>query len=309
MVRWFARILRNSNGVSLTEVMIGGGILAGIALAGAQLFKNQKFSQMRIEHDQKLATYHMQLSKMMNLSENCNATMKLVLTNGSGIPAGLNIPSIKKCTSGCTDANSTADLGYDAWTPGAYTSAVGADYVTSSATKPATGSTAWIDNTESWWVKSIETTQAVTRNGTVTLRVTYEMNPRKYSKQISKDITFNARFINGSWRECRSKLEGSVNNLQNDLCKSFNLQEINSTGNIARWDEASQTCVFDSGKACPTNFTLDGIDSNGMMRCRPVIKSNDINDLKNTTTTSCGVGQRPTMRFNTATRKMEIQCL
>lgn len=306
MVRWFARILRNSSGVSLTEVMIGGGILAGIALAGAQLFRNQKFSQMRIEHDQKLAIYHLQLSKMMNSSDNCNATLKMVVSSGSGIPAGMVIPSIKKCTGNCVDPNSTAnDLAYDAWVAGSYT---GPDYISSSATKPASGSTAWVDKTESYWVKSIVATDAVTRTGPVTIRVTYSMNPRYYPKEVAKDITFNARFNNGAWKECQNKLEGSVNNLQNDLCKSFNLQEFNSTGNIAVWDEATQTCQFKTGKTCPANWALDGIDSNGMMRCRPALKGGEANQIQDTSGTSCP-GGRPTMHFNTATRKMEVLCL
>ena len=49
-------------GFSLVELVVGGGILAGIGLLGTQLIKNQKVSQQQIDNDLELELLHNKIS-------------------------------------------------------------------------------------------------------------------------------------------------------------------------------------------------------------------------------------------------------
>ena len=221
--------LLSTSGFSLTEVMVGGAILAGVALSGAQLFKQQTSAQKRIDYDQKLQTYHNILSKILNRAENCNATMKLAFPSSSSTITAKPITQLYTCSSNCTDTNSTADNSYDAYSPNAY---AGLALI-------APGQ--YIDNTFTWMVDSMEIVNSLSGTGTFRLRMNYKMNPKLLAKSVSKEIALNARFSGGVFKECVNGQESSINNLQNDLCKSLTMKE-NSTlsdGQVAYWDDAT----------------------------------------------------------------------
>jgi hypothetical protein len=308
-LREFLRILSSSTGFSLTEIMVGGAVLAGVALAGAQLLKNQKFSQRRVEHDQSLSLFHSNLLKSMNLTSNCNATMKAILPSSTSALAATSVSTLYMCVPGspagnkCADDNASADQSFDAYTPGAY----------QGTTLLSNGQ--FIDNTRVWQVSGMQILDARTTTGTSRLRITYSMNNRVGKKTISKDIFLNLRFTAaGHFKECINNQESNINNLQNDLCKSLNLSEGTSTsdGRLAVWDEVTQTCRVVGSKDCSTqyNMSVDGIGADGVARCRPIVTPSDASDLGSPVQTSgsCPTGQKPQMYWDGATKKMVMRC-
>jgi type II secretory pathway pseudopilin PulG len=113
----------NSGGFTLPEVLIGGAILAGVALGSATLFQNQKKAQRSVEYDQKLAIYHSQLSRTMGTASNCNATLKSIYaTPPTSIAAG-NITTLFHCvpsaSNKCVDDNTSTGQSFDAYTASA----------------------------------------------------------------------------------------------------------------------------------------------------------------------------------------------
>lgn len=58
----------------MTEIMVGGAILAGVALSGARLFKDQRQSQGRLDSEQVLQDFHRNFTKFIQDEKNCNAT-------------------------------------------------------------------------------------------------------------------------------------------------------------------------------------------------------------------------------------------
>jgi Tfp pilus assembly protein PilV len=308
MLKGFTKLLYNSNsqkGFSLTEVMIGGGILAGVALAGAKLFRDQKLAQKKVSDEQRLALYHQNLVKEMSVASNCNATLKPFF--GSGITALSTVSGIYKCESGCVDNNlangSTAkNLNRTA-----------AD-VTSNTSTPLAAPNSYIDNTQTWMVEGMTIPQARTSSGPVTIRVAYRMNQRiAGNRVINKDIVVNTRFnSSGQFQECLNGAESSINNLQNDFCRSLNFDEIDSTGagngQLARWNPETQTCEVGVNKDCNTpGMVIDGVDETGTVRCRPIVNSGNVSTtLQQTGQTTCPAGQVPAMSFSGG--KIQVIC-
>jgi len=295
-------ILNSATGFSITEVLIGGGILAGVALASAQLFKDQKFAQKRIEYDQKLVIYHQNLSKTINLPANCNATVKGIIPSAGAIPTQ-SITELATCSGGCIDTNADPnDQSFDAWTPGAY------------ARTPFVTVNDWTDASRIWQVSGIQVTGRNT-SGNVNLRINYTLNPNiPGTRTVSKDIVLNTRFDSaGNFRECLNPQESSVNNLQNDLCKSLNLSEGTATsdGRLARWDDATQTCIVDGSKDCSgvPGTQIDGIGADGTVSCKPMVSPTDAAVLQNTTVANCAPPLKPQIYFDTITKTMRVRCI
>lgn len=275
-----AKLISSERGFSLTEVLIGGGILAGVALAGARMFSDQKTAQKKVQDDQKLSLYHQNIVKQMNIAGNCNATFNAAgLAGGVPLSNGTNISAIRACSSNCVDTNAANQLAHKA-----------IDVVPGPALLTA-GAGNYIDDTSIWYPETIRllTPQSPkTTSGPVTFRVIYRMNPRLApNKTIQKDIVVNTRFANNVFQECLSGQESSVNNLQNDFCKSLNFNETTSTGvnsgKLAVWDEVTQTCVVGTEKKCNTpGMVVDGLDSTGTIRCRAIVQPGDASSLQQT---------------------------
>lgn len=277
----FFRALNNEYGFSLTEVIVGGGILAGVALAGAKMFKDQKFAQKSVENEQKLAMLHNTLNKTMNISANCNATFKNAGITSGPIPANFQFNTLNNCGSNCKDTNNNGaasvanrnELNHKASDVG-----VGGPFLSRNS---------WADGTRTWYVTDMRVASAtpITNSGPVIVRVSYKLGPDSSStsgKTVNKDIIVHTRFFNNSFQECVNKQEGSINNLQNDFCKSINYQGFNTSGEVqkngqfARWDEATQTCIMGTDKDCSQpGWTVDGVDSLGNMKCKPLQRGDD----------------------------------
>ncbi|GEM_PF-3427059 len=303
------KILLTNRGFSLTEVMVGGAVLAGVALTASQLFKDQKVAQRSLTDDQKLTVFHGNLATKMMDPTHCNATMKVLFPSSQPITAK-PVTTLYKCTSGCGDQNSTSDLSYDAYTTNAFGGS--AFLSVGQLTTLEGGNVRATDKGAAWKVESMSIVNGQNKTGPVTLRINYR-NIFNNSKSISKDITLLTRFYQGNFKECLSSKVSSVDNFNNDFCKTFNFSEtmVSTEGVMARWDEATQTCKFDGVKDCSSipGMQADGIGSDGVVKCKSITSPIDAINLQNTAPTTCAPGQKPKAIFIMATKTFGVQCI
>lgn len=290
-----AKVVLKQAGFSLTEVMVGGAILAGVGLAGARMFKDQKVAQVRVEQDASLTAFHNQFVKFLQNANNCNATLRDYYGSAGGTwspPSG-----IYRC-SGCTNAT----VNYDA---------SGASIPNSSRelwmALPNPTSGTWIEDilgesgkgTKSWKVMGWTlTTPAAT--GRATLRVTYKASEARGGRTLTKDVNLSLRFSQETnpplFRECLSGLESSVNNLQNDICNGMT-DQFDSTGVIMRWNDATQECErIGSGslkvKVCPAGTVVEGVRADGSVHCKSLVDGVvPARDLMIESPQNCGSGR------------------
>lgn len=263
------------------EVLIGGAILAGVGLAAAQMFRDQKLAQKRVDNDQALVTYHQNLTKTLTIPQNCNANF----TFGSSINAGPRT-TLNVCSGAiCSDLRGEAS---------ALPAANRVAYVSQND---------FIDSSQYWQIESINIPATVSTTGWVRIEMHYRSNPKlQPSRKVRKDILLNARFSSG-FRECFNSQESSVNNLQNDLCSATSVMGFSTSGaavSIARWDEETQSCVpIVSNKVCSSDHVITGIGNDGVVRCRPTTVNGVIVPAGkiNTTQANCTVGQRVKILF------------
>lgn len=292
------KILKSQLGFSLPEVMVGGAILAGVGLAGAYIFKEQKLAQKRVDHDQTLATFHNNLIKKLNSSNNCNATLSSFY--GGTITGSLN--AFYECTANCDNFELEAN-----------------GFSTSRAEFLRVND--WIDNTEVWRVAGINFTSTFNASGAVSIRVSYQMNPKIHSKTITKQILLNTRFTTSqNFLECASADESALTNLQNDLCRDIGKAGsvvsngvIGTNGSLAYWDEATQSCISKGSstnklKECPAGFVVRGVRSDGVVHCQPVNDNFNPTDVQQgTKTNTCATGQKATLSYEGG--QVVIKCI
>lgn len=279
--RW-TKILK-ARGFSLTEVMVGGAILAGVGLAGARMFKDQKVAQKKVEHDATLTSFHNSVVKHMQNANNCNATFYGAGYYGRSGGAWPAPPAIYGCDSCELPANKELDF--------------------SPMDVPRNGSPwlvpgQWIDGTNTWRIESWTMT-APSGTGKGTLKILYRQAPHLGGKSLYKDVNLNMRFSQDTtpaFRDCLSGNESAINNLQNDVCNSMTTQ-FGSTGVIMRWDDNTQKCVRigEDGskvKQCPAGSVVEGIRADGSVHCKSLVQGVvPGQDLMKESAINCGSGQ------------------
>lgn len=301
----------NQAGFSLTEVMIGGAVLAGVALAASQLFKDQRFAQRSITDDQRLSIEHGLIAKMMMSPSHCNATLKVYFPSPSAITA-ISLNRLYSCTvnpsplpRGCDDDNFTIDS--DAYTTGTYYGIPYELYRAIPAFSLSVGD--GLGREKVWKIESMNILGFTTKTGPVTLRIKY----RNKVKSVSKDIVLLTRFYDGKFRECLSPQVSSVDNFNNDFCKTFNFSETTalSDGVMAKWDEATQTCQFNGVKNCASTpgMHADGIGADGVVRCKSIVSPVDAINLQDSSIATCAPGQKTRVIFDPVSKRIGAQCI
>jgi prepilin-type N-terminal cleavage/methylation domain-containing protein len=302
----FWKKIITQNGFTLPEVMIGGAIIAGVALAGASLFKDQSRAQARVQHDQTLNQFHASLAKTFENSVNCNATLSPYYGLAT-VGATDLITDVRTCTTSkgsstrCLEGATPADVTTAApqAVEGRYIDQEGDGsfynlpcstcFLTLST--PPTPSTA---NTSRkvWTLTSIAPVAAVNKTGAFLLNVTYTLNPRIGVRTIRKQISLNVRFANGVFEECFNDQKSSISNLQNDVCRSLSSLSstgIQSDGRVAYFDDKTQQCVLNSSlKNCTDQgLMVEGIRSDGTVHCRSITEGFNPSPSINGTSSSC----------------------
>ena len=293
--------------------MVGGGILAGVALAGAQMFNDQKVAQKKITDEQKLTTFHQGLQKQLGLASNCNATFKAnSLAGGTAIPDSQSFNGLYGCGSECDDTNKAADGTTKKLDRKAIDVGVGSALLTTTALDPAS----YINEERVWQAESIihktKTGAARTTTGPMVLKVTYKKDPRLTQGRdvrVSKDIIINTRFYNNKFQECLNANESSINNVQKDMCNalsgSFTTTGAAPTSAFAHWDDDTQTCMINNKDCQAQGLVLDGVDSLGNAKCKSMVSPIDSAIMEQSGDTSCATGT-PTMRFDNG--KFKVIC-
>ena len=282
----------SQGGFSLTEVMIGGAILAGVGLGAAQMFKDQKKAQSLINSEKNLANFHANLVKHISNAKNCNATFRH-LNNFPSSSFPSTIPSIFSCEN-CNVENVK------------YTAA------NSIGTTPYISENSWIENvqgatnlsTRTWRIApgGLGIVPFTGGTGRSILRVTYELNPDingGNAKRVTKDVNLNLRFTKDAtpvFRECMSSESGNVTNLQNDICLS--MTQVSSSGRIMNWNDNLGRCevVGDYNnplKRCPDNhMAVGGIQADGTVQCKSLTDGVPPSNLVNPGACAAGQGVR-----------------
>lgn len=299
MGRFILKKLPNQLGFSLPEVMVGGAIIAGVALAGATIFKDQAKSQARVDHDQILTQYHHVLSKILETPANCNATFKS-FANGVAAPiTTANLNGIYICNGNCALEFPASMVSFD-------------------AANPFAAPNTFIDKTASrqiWKIDSMAPVADIQTTGPVRVRVNYS-NTTMSNRIVAKEISVNVRFNAGKFIECFNNQESAVNNLQNDLCKSlYNQSSLGVatawTGQIAYFDAATQKCVMNTNvKNCNSQGSMLGgiISSDGAVKCKTFV--DPFNVLYNTSapTANCAGAYKASVQYDSVTGKLKIVC-
>ena len=282
----FWKKIISQKGFTLPEVMIGGAIIAGVALAGASLFKDQSRAQARVQQDQTLNQFHASLAKTFENSLNCNATLNPYAGLASVGSTDL-ISDVRTCTT--TSGNYTRCV--EGASPGEVTSAArlavegnyidqegdGSSYTcagTCLLNSPATPSTVNTSRKQ-WTLTSIAPAAAVNKTGAFLLNVTYTLNPRIGVRTITKQISLSLRFSNGVFQECFNDQKSSISNLQNDVCRSLSSLSstgVQSDGRVAIFNDETQHCEMNPNlKDCTSQgLMVEGIRSDGTVHCRSI---------------------------------------
>lgn len=289
----------NHRGFTLPEVLVGGAILAGVALAGATLFKNQSTAQSKVTAEQQLTLYHAALAKTLENTHHCNATFQYKYNTTSIGSATDDLTVLRLCESNC-------NLDSDAGT------------VTLAAT-PFIREGDFIDRAQAqrnWRLLSIVPMNNLTSTGVLRVRFTYA-NARSQNREVTKDVLLNLRFnpADGRFKECFNDQESSVNNLSNDLCDTINTTGVTSDGRVSYWDEAQQKCLLRGAsgtstgelKNCATQgLMVEGINSNGIARCRTVGQGFVPGASVNTASETCASGERA--RLVWSANQLRVTC-
>ncbi len=306
----FWKKLVTQNGFTLPELMIGGAIIAGVALAGATLFKDQSRAQSRVEHDQILAQFHASMAKTLENSVNCNATLSSYF-GASSVGASDLIPDIRVCSSSVGSASKCAEGSgpgevmnaaivasegkfIDQEGDGSFYTRVCNLVTNSCSLNLASPSTPSSVNTgrQIWTITSIAPGAAATKTGPFILNLTYTLNPRIGVRTIRKQISLNVRFSNNVFQECYNNQKSSITTLQSDLCKSLSSLSstgVTSDGQVATFNDLTQQCELNTNlKDCTAQgMMVEGVRSDGTVHCRAISEGFDPTPSINGSSTSC----------------------
>ena len=296
-------MIKNQSGFSLVELMFGAALLAMVALAMAQLFKQQRFSLKRVDDFSELTTVHNSWAKTFSSAENCNATIKSILPTSAALTAQtLSALYICDTSAGkCIDDNSLpGGEGFTAYTPGAY---IAKEFIKVND---------YTSNRKKWMVTGIQLMDARTTSGWSRIRLTYKRVGLSNDEFLNKDLLLNLKMIGGKFIKCVDSEEANLMNIQKDLCETFNRDGSTTytDGQMAYWDLATSTCKISGVKDCTAlGYSIDGINADGTMNCKKIMDNSFASSIQSSSSTTCSATQNPQLQFNPVTKKMEIACV
>ncbi len=291
--------LRGQQGFSLVEAITGGAILAGVALAGVTLFRNQSRDQSKIEYDQLLSQYHNSLAQVLEVPANCNATLRSFADQSSIGPSTIN--SVSLCSNNCTEDFIASDV------------TVGSNFISTNDYIDQNSSGGLSKSRMIWKLQSITPVNTLTKTGSLRIRFSYALDPRIGTKIVNKDVLVGVRFQNNQFKNCFNSQESSVNNLHNDICKSLfsqsSLGQFATNGQITYFDNATQKCLPNNLiKDCSGGkLIVNGFRSDGTIHCVSPTRGFDPTPLADTT--ACSPGTKAQLSYDSATKKLKVVCL
>lgn len=296
--------LLNASGLSLVEVMIGGSILGGIALAGAQLFRDRFKTEAGLEHERELDKFHANLQKILYDVNHCNATFQ-PWYNQTSIPASIplnDISEIYLCQSGCLESNTVNPAN-----PTPVTRST--DPVVAEAITFPNSPFQWISPKRTWRVRDFGMLR-VTRTGRADINVLYELFPNNAKpKIVMKTLAVNLRFGSSNrFVSCASEKEANVESLGQAFCET-----ISGGGTITSWNPTTKRCVVTTNPAsanCTAGGNMvKGIRSDGVVTCESITENVDTTQLIDASDANCmGGARRPMPFYDSGTKKIRVIC-
>ena len=293
-------------GVSLPEVMIGGALLAGLGLVGAEMFKQQnnatKYAAVRSELD----AFHNNVVKLVSDYRHCNANLFGAFGATTVTSASLPANSLVQCcpSAGCAVTGTQCTPGF---TFGGNTTAI---LTKNGSLGPGTLASGFTPTD----IQLHDSTGAlsVTSAGSniikkAEIRITYTMKGQLLGPPtIIKTIPIQLKFTTtGAFSTCVDAELNTKNTLQQELCKGLDQ-------NLVQYNPITDKCerkITTPTHSCPTGEVLLGLDSNGNKICRSAdatfIQSQAINPADATT---CGGNPNVKFTWDSATNTIKVEC-
>lgn len=306
-------------GMSLVEVMIGGAMLAGVALVGAELFKRQSSATQDVVARAELDAYHNKLASILSDARNCNATFSSVsmISSNTGTytlymccPNQSTNPSCSLTQSSCLQSSIPMTdqkliLYSDPW-----------------GTTPPPGTKGGFTARYIYLFNSSETGSIVAPTGGGVVKAIIQIEYRLLRPYLSsgssgagrviRKIPLNFKFSgSGVFLGCVDGESGSKNTLQQELCRTLGPR-------LTYYSSGTDKCEYlntTPTHSCPgitgdPRSILIGLNSNGDPVCRSGVDAFNESDIINPAAASdCGPGKNVGFYYDSVSKTIRVQCL
>ncbi len=308
-------------GMSLVEVMIGGAMLAGVALVGAELFKRQSSATQDVVARAELDAYHNKIVSILSDARNCTATF-------AGSIGSTSITMVSSTLDRCCPNQSTnpnCTLTQNSCAPGAPILANDikpfATFVPYARTPPPDTSGGF---TLHWrnLVNFDETGPVVAPAGNGVIKVILQIRYRLLrlyltsgsatGGEVLRKIPLTLKFSSsGGFQGCVDGESGSKNTLQQELCRTLGPR-------LTYYSSGTDECKYlntTPTHSCPAitgdpRSILIGLNSNGDPVCRSGIDAFNESDIIDPAAASdCGPGKNVGFYYDSVSKTIRVQCL
>lgn len=290
--------------------MIGGALMAGLGLVGAEMFKQQadavKHTSLRTELD----TFHGNLTKVLSDYRNCNANFYPDM--GSGSLNSSSLPSdglYQCCPSGAAPCSlAPTDCALSTYLFPANTKRI---LTLNEGINPARKTSGYkpvsmqlFDVAGNIQVDGLGTT--VIKKAEIRIRYVNQQ-PGSGAKEIVKKIPVNLKFVSGTggFTTCVDAEVNTKNTLQQELCKGLD-------ANLVQYNKITDLCepkTTTSTHTCTGGQVLIGLDASGNKICRSAAAAFDESQaIDPTDATNCGGNPNVKFTWDSATNTIKVEC-
>jgi type II secretory pathway pseudopilin PulG len=309
-------------GMSLVEVMIGGAMLAGVALVGAELFKQQSSATQDVVARAELDAYHNKLTSILSDARNCNATFNSVSLSSSNTGNfSLSICCPNESTNpSCSLTQSSCLPPFPPYIP--ITDRKLILYPNPWGTTPPPGTKGGFTARFLPLFNSSETGPVVAPAGGGVVKTILQIEYRLLRPYLSsgssgagrviRKIPLNFKFSAlGAFLGCVDGESGSKNTLQQELCRTLGPR-------LTYYSSGTDECKYlntTPTHSCPgitgdPRSILIGLNSNGDPVCRSGIDAFNESDIIDPAAASdCGPGKNVGFYYDSVSKTIRVQCL
>lgn len=256
------KFLLSKSGFSMTELMVGVGLLGGVSLVTMKLMQNQAQNESNLKYSAAVNRAALLVQTMMNNNQRCNEMM-VGRTRNTGSAFSLQVAM----TGGGTQVMLAPDTEYS---EGFYIPADGIQLVTSSM---GTGVT---DLVLTFKTRSL----AMAKRQTV-------IKTSTNASTITKRIPFVTELTGDVIKSCGPVLSDSDVTAKKMMCDSLG-------AGAATWDNTTKTCLLREMK-CPAGMVPYQITSLGGMKCQNVTDPSVRDQFFDYSASTCSPGQGVTL--------------
>jgi hypothetical protein len=302
----------NQRGAFLVEVILGGGLLIGIAIAASSFYKTRLKSQTYMEKLRNLDTFHSYLTQTLHNTGHCNSTFK-EWDQSTVVPGSLakDVKRIWLCSNNCTEKFTTSTVQRNS-----------SPLLTEATARPS-DETEWLPfqkdtltiRSKDWILKDLGMVP-LTKSGKGTLKFLYELFPgTSDSKKVLKTIDLYFKFTplsNGTpvFISCGSGKESSLRSVLQEMCESMSRVASAPSGStiLGEWDYGEQECNLNPSPRCGLNEAIKGVDKDGLLTCQSLTKDVEGMNLYQPNEENCSGSLKPSIIID-VDGKLRISCI